>query len=58
MIKIRSNISGILKLISKQAASLSLNNYMKTYKSHQITRHHGFFKVDEYNHYDTDPLEL
>jgi ribosomal protein S18 len=28
---------------------------MKTYHPHQVTRHHGIFRVDEYIQYDKDP---
>ena len=40
--------------IQKNFASFSVLNYMKTFQSSQVTRHHGIFRVDEYNHFDKD----
>lgn len=54
----RPAISAFLRLLTKPAARLSVGNYMKTYQSHQVTRHHGYFKVDEYSHFDSTPAEV
>ena len=55
MIIFKSSTSPILRLLNNQLRGFSVNNYMKTYQSHQVTRHHGYFKVDEYSHFDRDP---
>ena len=54
----RSAIAAFLPLLAKSAALFSVSNYMKTYQSHQVTRHHGYFKVDEYSHFDSTPAEV
>jgi hypothetical protein len=32
----------------------SVHNYMKTFQKEQVTRFHGHFRVDEYQHFDQD----
>ena len=58
MIKIGAATLLAFRKLASPLRCFSVDNYMKTYKPHKITRHHGFFKIDEYNHYDTDVEEL
>ena len=58
MIIFKSSTSCFLGLLGRQLRCFSVNNYMKTYQSHQVTRHHGYFKVDEYCHFDTHRSEV
>lgn len=57
MIRIVLQAKQIIKLINL-TKQYSVNNYMKTYQSNQITRHHGIFRVDQYQNFDKDEAEV
>lgn len=53
---LRSIRTSLALLHPLQAATFyfSVHNYMKTFQKEQVTRYHGHFRVDEYQHFDQD----
>ena len=49
-----TKLSKYQRLIRVPQVSFSIKNYMKTFQPDQVTRYHGHFRVDEFNHFDKD----
>jgi hypothetical protein len=57
-----TNIIGTIfprhSLLSLCKSAFSVQNYMKTFQSNCVSRHHGYFRVDEYHHFDSNAESL
>jgi len=54
LIKNIRKVLALLQPLQTVKFCLSVHNYMKTFQKEQITRYHGHFRVDEYQHFDQD----